>query len=125
MTLLKPDKPDFYVTLHPIASNLRVYYTKEGYDQRKPFILVGTVIHTAEDIVILQAAHGIMCRESILAIADKLYQAGNNSVHVKRAPGKQAPFAVQVIHGTREDTHIVDLVQMANDGLIPQRGTTN
>lgn len=125
MTLSKPDKPDYYVSLKPIVSTMRVYYTKEGYEQRKPFIAVGTLVHTADDIVMLQSVNGTLCREALIAIADKVHQAGNRSIHVKRAPGKQVPFAVQVIHGKHEDTHIVDLLKMADEGLIPQRDNTN
>lgn len=111
----------YYVSLKPIASTLRVYGTKDGYAKRKPFLVVGTVTHIDDSTVLLQALKGELCRESIVAIADELYQAGYNTAKIKRPPGKQMPFTTQLIHGAYEDTHIVDIYQMAADGLIKPR----
>lgn len=114
-------KPEYYVSIKPIASTLRVYGTKDGYQKRKPFLVVGTVTHIDDTTVTVQAVKGELCRESLLAICDKLYQAGIDTAKVKRQTGKQMPFTSQLIHGMYEDTHIVDLCKMAADGVIKPR----
>jgi hypothetical protein len=112
---------DYHVTITPIVSTLRVYTSKDGYEHREPFLLVGTQLHTSDSEVMIQGIKGTISRASLLAICQKVHDDGNNTAQVKRPAGKQMPFGELIHEGKYEDTYFVDLRQLAADGLITPR----
>jgi hypothetical protein len=107
-----------YVHYAHTTGKLRVYSSPDGYKNRDEYDAIIEAMWLTQTMVQLQAGHGELKKQALLAIATELFKRGAERVLIQRAKGKRMPWGEMIESTDREDTYLVNLLEMRHRGLI-------
>lgn len=101
------------------TGKLRVYYNKpNGYANRAEYDAIVESMWITPSMPQLQAGKGKITRRAILKIFQTLLEKGAERVIVQRAKGKGMPWGILIDSDDKEDTFMVNLLELKHRGLI-------